>query len=418
MTDSLGMNAKAHSPAAYGLSLAGFLSPVVGLYASKGMVVLFILASLACLYSLVRQAKRPAIPVALGLSLLALTLWGTISLFWSVSFEISWSLARTLPFMLLGGGVLILGIRQLSSDSLALIGRSTAAGFALGIALALLELESGFSIYRAVASLSSGSVLMPRSVLNNGISVLVLMLWPVCIHLWIRNQRALAIAGFVSAAAVAGLGDNQAATVAIIVASLVFMLAFIIPRYFHKIAAAVITVLVLGTPFAMKHLPSSRTVVDNFPTLTVGAYPRLTIWKYASSLALENPVIGHGLRTSRTLNKEKSVDIVLRVDGEVRSATTEGIPLHPHNGVLQLWLELGVIGALAGLAIALSIVRGIHKNAAPPVISAFLFAGLFSSLSILCISYGLWQGWWLGTLWLQGALTTASLGSQKHPDPV
>lgn len=164
----------------------------------------------------------------------------------------------------------------------------------------------------------------------------------------------------------------------------------------------------------MRNLPDSQTVVDNLPALPTGVYPRLVIWNYAANLALEKPVAGHGLRSSRNLNKEagKPFEVVMRMNGNVRSAMTEGIPLHPHNGILQLWLELGGIGAMIGLAIILSVLLGIHKLGAPPVTKALLYGALFSSIMLISVSYGLWQNWWLGLLWLQGSLLTASLHSQ------
>ena len=41
-----------------------------------------------------------------------------------------------------------------------------------------------------------------------------------------------------------------------------------------------------------------------------------------------------------------------RYGKEKVEGTNERLPLHPHNGILQLWLELGAIGAAIGAALA------------------------------------------------------------------
>ena len=74
----------------------------------------------------------------------------------------------------------------------------------------------------------------------------------------------------------------------------------------------------------------------------------------------------------------------------------EFIPLHPHNSLLQLWLELGGIGIILFFLIIKLLFDKIylfsyidHKVAA---------AGVFSFFQIFFvgqISYGFWQIWWL-----------------------
>ena len=78
---------------------------------------------------------------------------------------------------------------------------------------------------------------------------------------------------------------------------------------------------------------------------------RVAIWRFTTERVVERPWLGWGMDASRMWPGV--------------------IPLHPHNAALQVWLELGVVGAAcAAVAIAY--------------------------LTIGALSFGVWQEWWLG----------------------
>ena len=75
------------------------------------------------------------------------------------------------------------------------------------------------------------------------------------------------------------------------------------------------------------------------------------------------------------------------------------MPLHPHNAALQFWLELGVPGVvLFALLIALAW-RALARAAWPRLFVAAAAASLTIGLVGCFATYGIWQEWWLGTLW-------------------
>ena len=81
------------------------------------------------------------------------------------------------------------------------------------------------------------------------------------------------------------------------------------------------------------------------------------------------------------------------------------MPLHPHNGALQLWLELGGIGALIGAALMLMLGVAASRSAAPAV-----GAGMLASAAVTgMLSFGLWQAWWVASL----LLAMVALAAQK-----
>lgn len=80
----------------------------------------------------------------------------------------------------------------------------------------------------------------------------------------------------------------------------------------------------------------------------------------------------------------------------------ELMPLHPHNGALQVWLELGLLGALACALLPLLIGLKALRTSAD---GAALAMAVLSAYGVLwLLSYGIWQSWWLALAWLGAAL--------------
>lgn len=422
---------KTQPVAVFGLAIAAILSPVVALYAPKGIVLLFIIASIASLYTLVFQKPtRPQFPLSFSLSIIALALWGVASLIWTVSFELSWSVARSAPFTLLGGACLILAIKNLSFGERDFISTSMVWGFSIGIILAVIDIGTDFVLFKTLevirtegdwGSIQSDGRETFRSgfVINNGITVLAMFLWPVLIYLIRKKSHRTVILGFAAAVIiVVGHSSNFAAVASIATGFFGFLIGYFLPRHVHKLSAIGFTFLLLGAPFAIKALPDARTIGEKLPELSFSIYPRLVIWQHASNLVMEKPFIGHGIRTSRAINKDTGlIPFVFWHDGKIEKGNTKPIPLHPHNGVIQMWLELGGVGAIIGIVLVLSILHNIKNNPAPPVPKALLYSALISSMCLISVSYGLWQSWWMGLLWLQGAMILASLGPQNSQEP-
>lgn len=410
------------SPTALGLSAAGFLAPTFALYATKGIALLFAIASVSCIVSLVLKRDTFALPSRyFGLSVLAVIIWGVASMIWTVSLDQSWSVSRSFPFIMLGGILLVNSIKGLDSKDLNWTGSSIISGMFLGLFFALVDTSTGYSISQALDLIKYNGEwndYMPGFVVNNGITVLVMFFWPVMIFLWNKNRRQLAFIIFIAMIFIISQSTNFSAVVAMGVGAIAFLAAKFFFRAAFRIAAISLAVLILSAPFIMRSLPDAGKIGMHLPELSYSVYPRLVIWQFASARIMEKPIIGHGIRTSRVLdNDSKPLEFQYRDNGQVRKGNTKAIPLHPHNGIIQMWLELGGIGATIGLAIFLSILWGIEKSIAPNATKALAFSALISSMCLISVSYGLWQSWWMGILWLQGALVIASLCSPKKTRP-
>src|SRR5204863_10032298 len=101
---------------------------------------------------------------------------------------------------------------------------------------------------------------------------------------------------------------------------------------------------------------------------------RMGYWSHAIDWIAQSPLRGWGLDASRMFGP--------------------GIKLHPHNGELQAWMELGVAGAVAAAAFwGLAFAR-LSRPAASLSIAA-LAASLAIYVLFGTLNFGLWQEWWL-----------------------
>ncbi len=407
-----------------GISLAfsfvGLLIPVVALYATKGITILFGIIVLVCLFVLITKKKdRPTCPRALSLSVLALTFWSVASLFWSISTDFNKTIGLSITICMLGGILIIMSLKTLSTNDRIIVCQSTVWGFFFGLSLAFIDVSTDFFISKILHIVLHDKVLTIANlndtdirgfVINNGVCLLSLLLWPTLIILHTQKRYLLSCIGFITSAYIISRGYSFAATVAVGVGSVSFLIAYFYPRVVNKIATIGLTLLILGAPFIMKALPDARTIGKDLPELSYSVYPRLVIWQYASNLVMNKPLIGHGIRTSRNLSKtENKITFLYRDNGKIHTGNTEAIPLHPHNGLIQIWLELGAGGAILGLILVLCVLWSINKSQAPQIGKALAFASLASAICLISVSYGLWQSWWLVSLWLQGSIVMLSL---------
>ncbi len=103
---------------------------------------------------------------------------------------------------------------------------------------------------------------------------------------------------------------------------------------------------------------------------------RLDIWAFVAALVAEHPLRGWGLDASRAFGS--------------------AIPLHPHNGAIQIWLELGALGAaLAGALIGWIGSTVAVQARTNPSLAAAGAGSLTAYLVIGALSFGVWQEWWM-----------------------
>jgi len=216
-----------------------------------------------------------------------------------------------------------------------------------------------------------------------------------------RLHRLFGAGVLLVAALIAVQFSHQANAVSFAVGLLAFGAAMTAPRLAILAVTGGLASWTLAAPFLTPILFADTSFTDNQP---VGWIARIEIWKYTSAHILDAPLFGHGLDSARTVQ-----DIVM-----VRGEPMRGIPLHPHSAVLQIWYELGALGALLATATLVSggwmLSRLLADRRAA---AAGACAALASTGIIWCVGYGLWQEWWVATMCVSAALLVAAARSAR-----
>jgi len=134
---------------------------------------------------------------------------------------------------------------------------------------------------------------------------------------------------------------------------------------------------------------------------------RVEIWRYVHELIQARAAQGYGFDSARVLGG--SATMLPSFEGKTTF-------LHPHNGMLQLWLELGGIGVALFLSAAVLGFRKLLNTSPSRMTLATLCATVTSSAVLWSLSFGVWQGWWLAVLGLTAAGTLFAV-RVLNPEP-
>jgi len=162
-----------------------------------------------------------------------------------------------------------------------------------------------------------------------------------------------------------------------------------------RVAAVMSVLIIITAPLTFASLTQLPLLAKTADAVKLSAGHRLLIWSFAGDRIAERTLTGWGLDASRAMPGGENL---------IRPGQT-WMPLHPHNAALQLWLELGVPGAvLFALLVALAW-QALAGAPWPHLFAAAAGASLAIALFACFASYGIWEEWWLGTLWFSLFLT-------------
>lgn len=212
--------------------------------------------------------------------------------------------------------------------------------------------------------------------------VAAFLFWPV--EAW---GRPLGVVATLVMAAVC-FKSNSATALLAMATGLVFAVLSLWSRHatVRLLQMVFLAVALAAVPLSM--LPKTLAL-DTHPRIPFSFRERVVIWDDLATLALSSPIIGIGVKSTRFLS------------GRVSEAhrDTPGKPdvrnyWHPHNGYLQIWLELGAIGAfLFATAGTLLLGRLQRLDRAMQPYAIALAAG---TLIMIGPGWGLWQPWLIG----------------------
>jgi O-antigen ligase len=323
-----------------------------------------------------RDADRP-----FAIILFAGLIWAAVSTLWSpyhphkLAETTILKLALQLPIY----GAAVLCVRRADPALMRRALEWLAFGCAAFGIILLLEAVSQAALYKALRVFYA-PIQGPFAEARIGHSTYVLAaIWPLAALGGPPRWRPwLALAMFAGVAAAALAFGSDAPVLSLFLAPLTALAVWRWPRIGPRVLAVLAAILFLAMPaiiwgvrrgFDYAALERAMPKTDSI---------RMDYWSHAIDWIAMRPMKGWGLDASRVFGP--------------------GIKLHPHNAPLQVWLELGVVGAvLAATFWSLALAR-----LSQPTRSLRTAATAACAVTYLLfgVNFGIWQEWWLA----EGAL--------------
>lgn len=331
-----------------------------------------------------------------------LVAWGAASAAWSIAPALSLDAALRFAALLAIGATLPGAATLLAAPARRRAQAGLAAGAAIGAAVLIAEVLGGAWLNAAVRLFPDPP---PRvDAVKPGAAVLAVLL-PAAVAAARRFGR-WAAAGLAALGAVAILAaPSQAARLGLLAAALAAPVGLAPPRLLRRVLPILLALAVLAGPAAVQ---AAAEAAARAGLLSPSALHRVLIWDFAAARAAERPLLGWGFEASRVMpgGQERVPTAALdrlAAPGPARAALeampdrfVHNLPLHPHNGGLQIRLELGLVGlGLAGFAAWRA---GAAIAAADPPGRVAGLASTAAALAVGLIAFGVWQSRWVATL--------------------
>lgn len=397
------------------------MSPIA-VIAPKGMAVVLVVTALGLIS--VRLSGRWTFfwPDSTVVKLLtAFVMLCFLSATWSIAPEKTLKTAATFASEVAGGTLIVFATTRLNSTQRAWAVRALCVGLTIAMAALIFEYLSGNALRLGI--LNPDSALSWEKVANfneynaSG-SVVLLTALPTGLLIFRLGHRLITTAVVAGLVVLTVLMDADSTRVGLMIGVAVAAGTWWAPRIAAVTLAAALSFGILAGPAVLKATPPLQEYADVLPRLPNSTYHRLIIWEEVVDRIWQRPIAGFGFDSSRNMtDATTSRNYSLAYRGEkIFEINSEPIPLHPHNTSLQVWLELGGLGAILYTAFLIVLIRLVGRY--DGLEGAVGLATLTTATFISFTAYGAWQSWWQATLWMvAAAMALAFAGKNAAAEP-
>lgn len=387
------------------------VAAAVSLFVSTPLVapVLVIGCPVMAAFWTVRDGSRQDVLPWLSVTLVALLLvWFAVTLAWTPDRKPgTWALAL---FIVSSAAVFLCATRfdHLATD----VRRLIAIGFVLGLGfamwLSLEELATGLYGRRlmnylwpmtrphSIQTRGEGNwiVAMMPYVSNKNTAAAMVLTWPWLLisrpfaqRPWQKVLRLATLAALVIAVV---LSDHETSKIALLLSAIVYL----ITRLSRRIAFGLLALGWFAATLAV--LPVSLIAygsgVHLIESVQYSGRHRLVIWGATAERAIDRPIRGHGLASTRVLD-----EMTAPTERKILPGTTipEGTNMHSHNVFMQTWHETGLPGALLMFLAGLPVLDWLRTR--PDATAAHLFAAYTAAVVLASLSWSLVASWYIAT---------------------
>lgn len=351
------------------------LTPLVAWLGPLAFAPLCALAGLAVLPALkVRDEDRPA-----AIGLIVVLIWAVGSVVWSPykPEDLEGSTAAKLIAQAVLYAAFASAARRASDFTRWRAVRVLAWGCALLGVILTIEALTGAMIYRTLRDLMGDPIrpdLAAKNVAQGGF--VLTLLAPAAALAAMRTDRAPWLvlpmaAGIVSIGVMFGYDALLIALGASLAAGLA---AHFWPAVAPRVIGVLAIIFFLAAPAIVWFVRFNGWYEPLQASVPLSWSLRMGYWASAADWIGDHPLRGWGLDASRMF--------------------APGIQLHPHDAALQIWLELGLIGAM-GAAVFFGAMLFRLADTRPDPGRAVAVASATVYLTFSAFSFGVWQEWWL-----------------------
>jgi O-antigen ligase len=395
-------------------SLLVLIGPVAYL-APMGLTPLVVLAALVSLIAAVpklRTAEHGPLRRFLraGVAAWPLLIVGVASVAWSINPSASlYKTGQLVVLIALAAWLVPAYAGRAAADRPRLLA-TVAWGFLVAAVVVLADLASGGAVTGWARPVPESALYVSYS---RGAAVHAIFGLPLGLALWRFGRRPLAVATLIAALMPLAL-DQVSAQLALIVAALTVVAVLAVPAARWLLLTAQVA-MIAAVPLVLPYENLDRLC----PLIETKAsvVHRVMIWNFALERWAERPLAGWGLATAREVpGGDAYADFVSPCGREVKTLESgrldlpQLLPLHTHNAAVQVWLELGVVGALALIWLLVRLAGGTFRRVRDRAGQAAVAGLAAASFSVAVVSFGAWQSWW----WSAVILAMATIGAAVY----
>ncbi len=305
---------------------------------------------------------------------LALVVWATAATLWAPHHP--WSAWLKAFLLVVFTGVVVLGLGIIPTERLRRFAPLvTSACGGLFLLLLIERATGGFFIHLERATSESPTL---YNVLSGGLALLCSLAFCAAYFLWRKTKRRALAVGFVAACFVLSLAYRMdAAPFALAIGAICFLLVRQFGRRMFALLGLALVLVTLGWGAAASLAWSMDAQAWLLEHGLNNWAARIVIWHGVAELIVDNPIVGYGFDSARIVGQ-----------GAVEF-------LHPHNGLLQVWLELGLVGVALLYSAGGAAAKAAMRAPPNPTVLATVAATVVTYSVFWSISFGIWQGWYV-----------------------
>ena len=225
--------------------------------------------------------------------------------------------------------------------------------------------------------------------LDRGSSIFSIFSWAPIYLLLNSRQFLKAILTYIAVLVTLIFSDSDAALLAFILAGVTCLALYLSSMGLSKLLSLCVVAYIFAMPVFSK-IQDPYYLDDTSGKLPISYVHRLFIWKYSANQSMDNLFLGKGIDASRHIEPTES-DMV-HYDGFKLSP----FPRYPHNNVMQVWLELGLVGLAIFASYLWNILARFREMSKKNYAYGCTIHAMFINYFVIgMISFNLWQSWWI-----------------------